>query len=83
MNATNPAVHEYTLPAYWASYLINGDDSGTSLEDLKACDQFIADNNLIRSRFCDCSEQFFSSRCDAPNQLAGDRCMFTYLTHKL
>lgn len=32
----------YTLPAYWASYLINGDASGISEHDKAQCDAWLA-----------------------------------------
>jgi len=31
-----------TAPSYWATYLINGDDSGLELDDKAQADQFIA-----------------------------------------
>lgn len=80
MNSVNPAIHEYTLPAYWASYLINGDASGLEADEKLACDTFLENEKLVRHWFTDCSEQFFSSRCDA-GQLPGDKAMFTYMTH--
>ena len=33
--------HQFTAPAYWASYLINGDDSGIDYEAKKQADAFI------------------------------------------
>ncbi len=35
-------VHEYTAPAHWACYLINGDCSGMEEEDIVACDSWTA-----------------------------------------
>lgn len=34
---TGPAVDVVTGPAHWASYLINGDDSSMTPEELEAC----------------------------------------------
>lgn len=31
-----------TAPSHWASYLINGDDSGLDAEERAACDAWIA-----------------------------------------
>ncbi len=78
MKATRPDLHDYTLPAYWASYLINGDSSGLEESEKAACDSFLERNGLSRTRFMDCTESFFSSRCDDEKALPGDRCMFTY-----
>lgn len=64
MNSTRPDIHEYTLPAYWASYLINGDDSGLDAAEKAVCDGWLSDSGLSRHRFMDCGEQFFSSRSD-------------------
>ena len=33
-------VHEYTAPAHWACYLINGDCSGMDDADIEACDNW-------------------------------------------
>lgn len=79
MNATRPDIHEYTLPAYWASYLINGDASGLSPDDKANADSFLQRNALHRDNFIDCGEEFFSSRSDDSRSLAGDMCLYTYL----
>lgn len=34
-----------TAPACWASYLINGDDSGMDPEEIEACNDWLAANN--------------------------------------
>lgn len=36
----------YTLPAYWASYLVNADSSGMEDEEIKEVDRFIERNGL-------------------------------------
>jgi len=72
-----PDIHEYTLPAYWASYLINGDASGLDEAEKAHCDTYLSEQGLSRRLFTDCGEQFFSSRSDAGG-LAGDVCLFTY-----
>lgn len=67
----------YTLPAYWGSYLINGDDSGMSDADKRDCAAFLAREGLSAHRFVDCGEQFSQSHNDATT-LAGDVCEYTY-----
>jgi hypothetical protein len=39
-----PVKHD--LPAYWASYLINGDASGLEPEEKKACDDYLTKREL-------------------------------------
>ena len=36
-------IHTYTLPAYWASYLTNGDASGMTDEEIAQCDEYTKD----------------------------------------
>jgi hypothetical protein len=36
-------IHTYTMPAYWASYLINGDASGMTDEEIRQCDEHTRD----------------------------------------
>ncbi len=78
----------YTLPAYWASYLINGDDSGISPEDKAACDAFHAARGLPSPVSCGDTERnpetgetgdpWFAHSNDA-GTLAGDVWDYTYL----
>jgi hypothetical protein len=44
---------ELTAPSSWASYLINGDSSGMDIEDKKACDAWLAYENLSFPVSCD------------------------------
>lgn len=70
----------YTLPAYWASALINGDYSGTSEQDTADIDKFIEGNIKPGCRF-DCigcgDEQYFKWGNDATN-LGGDVLEYTF-----
>jgi hypothetical protein len=66
----------YILPAYWASYLINGDASGLEEEDQRACDAWLARNP--GGSCVDCGESYFSHRNDA-GTLAGDVAEYTFL----
>jgi hypothetical protein len=46
-------VVEHDLPAYWASYLINGDDSGIEPKDQYEADKFLAEHNLPMPVSCE------------------------------
>jgi len=67
----------YTLPAHWASYLINGDASGISLVEKLECDAFLKSHGLPMPVSCS-DEEWFSWRNDA-NTLGGSVMDFTFL----
>jgi hypothetical protein len=67
-------MEEYTLPAPWACWLINGDLSGLSDEDIAEVDAWMADNDY--PHFCDVGEPYFSWTNDA-NDLGGDVATYT------
>lgn len=68
---------EYTLPAYWASYLVNGDASGLSDAEQAEVDAFIAKESKPRAlSFVSVGESYFAHRNDA-NSLGGDVADFT------
>lgn len=79
MNATE--LETYDLPAYWASYLINGDASGMSDTDRAICGDFLAVRGL---RAADClnvsDDTWFAWRNDATD-LGGDVATFTFRAH--
>jgi len=66
----------YKLPAYWASYLINGDASGMEESELETVDSFLQSES--EPNFVDCGEQYFSWTNDATT-LGGDVC--DYVAH--
>jgi len=68
---------KYVLPAYWASYLINNDDSGMVGDDKVRSDKFLNDNKLPFPVSCS-DESFFSGHNDA-GTLAGDCLEYTFL----
>ncbi len=70
-------LHEYTLPAHWASYLINGDASGIDEADQLAADAFLSKHNLPGPVSCS-DEQWFAARNDA-GTLAGDVMTYGFL----
>lgn len=71
-------VWTFTLPVYWASYLVNGDASGLSDEDQAACDAWLAFQHP--GNCVDVGEPWFSRSNDA-NNLGGDVATFTF--HRL
>jgi hypothetical protein len=50
---TLASVETYDLPAYWASYLINGDESGIEGKDQYEADKFLAERNLPSPVSCE------------------------------
>ena len=70
----------YTLPTYWASYLINGDASGLEPGEQEQIDAFLAREGLDSP--VDCSEEpSFSRFNDAGTGLAGDVLDYTFLVN--
>lgn len=57
----------HSLPAYWASYLINGDDSGLSAEEKQEADDYLEKNNF--PNFVDVGESYISRGNDATDLL--------------
>lgn len=47
---------DLTLPAYWASYLVNGDASGLSEDDRWAIDRHLARFDLTAGQCLTCDE---------------------------
>ena len=74
----------YTLPAHWASYLINGDASSFDLYDegdaeIASIDRWLEANNLGLCVGCG-DEPYFSRWNDGPSDLAGDMLDFEFET---
>jgi hypothetical protein len=72
----------YILPAYWASYLINGDDSGLSDSELNQCNDWLEKEG--NPQIVDCGESYFSWHNDAQSvitRVGGDVCEYTALFH--
>lgn len=66
MNMNKIKVTTYTLPAYWATALINGDFSGTSQEDIDAMDKFLTEEQPGSCVGCS-AENWFAHTNDATN----------------
>lgn len=81
-NATMPpTVYEFTGPAHWAPYLVNGDASGLDDADRAEADAAL-DAKVNRHgscHVCDCSEPSFRNRPGDYGTLSGDYCTYTYL----
>lgn len=71
-------LRRYTLPAYWASSLINGDDSGLGDGENKQIEAFIAREELEDWHCVDCGEQYFA-HCNDATSLGGDVCEYTFI----
>ena len=78
MKKTSGRIEKFILPAYWASYLINDDESGLEGEDQYYADQFMARHNLPAPVSCS-DESWFSRHNDSGNGLGGDVLEFTFL----
>jgi len=66
----------YILPAYWASALINGDESGMEESDIARMDNWLNKNNPGSCIGCS-EEQYFKHSNDATN-LGGDVLEYTF-----
>ena len=67
----------FTLPEYWASYLINGDHSGLDEKEKKEVDKFLAENPRLSC--VDSSEEaWYQSRNDW-GTIGGNVVEYTFL----
>lgn len=66
----------HTLPAYWASYLINGDDSALTESEVKRIDRYCKLHSLGSCLGVD-NEDEFSWHNDA-NELGGAVAEYTF-----
>lgn len=73
--------YEYTAPACWAPYLINGDPSGLIYEDIEAADKWIESIGLGAP--VGCEDAGFVHYHDAFEfmALASDCETYTFLEH--
>lgn len=55
---------EYIAPSYWASYIVNGDASGLSNEEIEACEDWVC--SLPNNIYCVNAEPYgFTKMHDA------------------
>ena len=66
---------EYTLPIYWASYLINGDASGLEDGEQAEIDAFLESEG--NPEIIDCSNGHWFARSNDASSLGGDVCTYT------
>lgn len=71
-------LRRYILPAYWASSIFNGDDSGLEAGEREQIDAFIKREGLEDWAEADCGESYFSHDNDA-TYLGGDVCEYTFI----
>lgn len=75
-----PEEKERTLPAHWASYLINGDASGMGDDEIADIDRYVKLQGLASCTSVG-DETWFAQRNDAGG-LGGDVATFTFLSYK-
>lgn len=73
------SIRRYTLPAYWACYLVNGDASGLEDGEQEDIDAWIESENP--GDCTDCDEPYFSWTNDATD-LGGDVTDYTFIHRK-
>lgn len=70
----------YTLPAYWASYLINGDASGLDDGEQAVIDAWLAKEGY--PNIVSCGDESYFSRYNDAGTLAGDVMEYTALVRE-
>lgn len=73
-----PKTTTYTLPVYWASYLVNGDASGLEPGEKTEIDAWLANEGGIGS-CVDVSEDSWFARSNDATTLGGDVATYTFL----
>lgn len=71
---------EYTLPAYWAPYLINDDPSGLENSEIAEIDTFLKDKNLPGP--VGVSEESEFKHSNDANNLGADCLIYSFLVPK-
>jgi len=56
---TTKIIKEFPMPAYWASYLINGDASGITDEEKQAADAHLEAEGIVH--VIDCADEAYFS----------------------
>ena len=69
---------ELTLPTYWASYLIYGDDSGLQDGEALAIDAYLEEYQVGACINVE-NDDYISRVNDANTGLLGDVCTYTFL----
>lgn len=71
-------VETYTLPAYWAPALINGDETGMEEDDIKDLEDWLERVNPGPCVGCG-PDSWYSWENDSGNRLGGDVMEFYFL----
>ena len=72
---------KFTLPIYWACYLINGDADGLEEGEQEEIDAFVEKEREGKAiSWADVSESWFAHNNDA-NGLGGDVATYTAILH--
>lgn len=66
----------FILPAFYASFLVNGDASSLNVAEVGEIKRFMAKHNLLNC--VDCSEDSWFSWTNDMNNLGGDVMEFTF-----
>lgn len=75
-------MEQYIAPSYWASYIVNGDDSGMSVEEREACEDWIA--SLGNNIYCHAADPYgFVHKHDAFKFMPYAADCSTYTFHRL
>jgi hypothetical protein len=73
---------KYTLPAFLACYLINGDNSGFEGDEQNEIDTFLQGENdkgnIINMIPLDCNDRAFFTNYNDMNNLGGDCLEYTF-----
>lgn len=72
-------IQTYTLPSYWASYLINGDASGLENGEEDEIDEWLLSK---QPGYCvGVGDDHWFSRSNDAGTLAGDVAEYTFIKH--
>lgn len=72
----NASIITYTLPAHWASYLINGDDSGIDEVDKQAADAWL--HSYAIGSPVSCSDEAYFRRSNDATSYGGNVLEYTF-----
>lgn len=72
-------LHTYTLPTYWASYLVNGDGSGYEDEEIAEIDEWMKRMELPAPCDVDLDNAYFTHGHCANRNQGADVCVYSFL----
>ncbi len=68
---------EYTLPTYWASYLVNGDASGLEDSEQAEIDRWLSD--MEPGECVDMLDDSHFAHCNDASRMGGDVATYTFI----